>query len=73
MVGNVWEWTDAGLTVDNPDASWSSGHTGSGDGTGWYTDDDDGYWFTTTTGRAFFRGGNWNNEFAAYGIIMPRM
>ncbi len=57
----------------NPDASWSSGHTGSGDGTGWYTDDDDGYWFTATTGRAFFRGGNWNNEFAAYGIIMPRM
>ncbi len=59
MVGNVWEWTDAGLTVDNPDASWSSGHTGSGDGTGWYTDDD-GYWFTTTTGRAFVRGGDWS-------------
>ncbi|MGP8322156.1 MAG: hypothetical protein ACT6FE_07550, partial [Methanosarcinaceae archaeon] len=52
--------TDAGLTVDNPDASWSAGHSSSGDGIGYYTDDD-GYWFSTNTGRAFIRGGGWSN------------
>lgn len=65
MVGNVWEWTDASLTVDNPAASWSSGHTGSC----WYTDDD-GYWFATSTGRAFIRGGGWAD--GALGGCFPR-